>query len=208
MSTEPDCPIPRATPEELQRGVVAALKVFHDAGVHPHAAAEGRFRREAWDIRGFRKRDITDSYLAAAAVWDRADTAALEAACAGWKEERKPQSADLEIIVHPEAQLADRPTAVDALRQIAETNPRKWSRDEDRRVSIFAGIIVGQIENPFRVRDLVDPVTIAFHSVTSAQHRRQSLKAPRQHLRDVIETLIEATEQRHWRNAAWTGSNA
>ncbi|WP_442579116.1 hypothetical protein ACSBOB_26915 [Mesorhizobium sp. ASY16-5R] len=189
--------IPRATPEELQRGVAAAMQVFRDARVKPAAAAEGRFRREAWDIGGFRNRDITNAHLAAAAVWDRADTAALEAACAGWDEDCKPQSADLEIIVDPEAQLADRPTAVNALRKIAETDPRKWSTDEDRRLSIYAGIIAGQIENPFRVRDLIDPVTIAFHSVTSAQHRRQSLEAPREHLHDVIETLIEASELRH-----------
>jgi hypothetical protein len=189
--------IPRATPEELQRGIQAAMQVFRDAGVQPAAAAEGRFRREAWDIGGFRNRDITNAHLVAAAIWDQADTAALDAACADWDEDRKPQSADLEIVFDPEAQLADRPTAVDALRQIAKTDPRKWSKDEDRRVGIYAGIIAGQIENPFRVRDLVDPVTIAFHSATSAQYRRQSLDAPRQHLRNMVEILIEASEARH-----------
>ncbi|WP_353646228.1 hypothetical protein [Mesorhizobium sp. WSM2239] len=45
--------IPKATPDELQRGLDAAIAVFRRAGVDPQDAADGVSIREGWDIAGF-----------------------------------------------------------------------------------------------------------------------------------------------------------
>ena len=187
--------VPRATPEELQRVVEAAMTVFRTANVHPMTAATGLFRLEAIDTGA--DVEISDDEAAAAMIWGEADAAALETACAGWEGRRKPQSANMEIIVYPHAQLADRQKAMVELRKTAKIHPGKWSKDEDRRVGIYARIIADQVEDPFAARNLVDPVTIAFHRLTSTRYQRHPLEAPRQHLCDVVEGLIDATEPRN-----------
>ena len=45
--------IPKATDEELRRGLMAAEAVFAKAQVRPEAAARGWAQGESWDISGF-----------------------------------------------------------------------------------------------------------------------------------------------------------
>ncbi|MDQ6436623.1 hypothetical protein RB623_21450 [Mesorhizobium sp. LHD-90] len=71
--------IPTATPDELRRGVEAAMAVFRQARIEPLVAAKGRFAREAWDMSGFDDEVITADQYEAASVWDKAETAAVEA---------------------------------------------------------------------------------------------------------------------------------
>ena len=186
--------IPGATSEELQRGVAAALKVFSDAGVHPFMAADGRFRREAWDIGGFQNSDITDEQLAAAKVWDKADAGALEAACFGWDEARKPQSADLEIVHDPESQLADRPTAIQRLRKIARS--KKWTKKDEDRVATYAWIIAADMEG-LTARPFVDPITIGANSVGMARYKGEDATVSLQTFAAAVEVLIQASEPQH-----------
>jgi hypothetical protein len=186
--------IPGATKEELQRGVAAALKVFRDTGVHPMTAAEGRFRREAWDIGGFQDENVTDQQLAAARIWDQADAAALEAACVGWNEARKPQSADLEIVHDPESQLGDRPTAIQRLRKIARA--KKWTKKDEDRISTYAWIIAGDMEEG-TARPFVDPITIGASRVGMDRYKGEDATASLQTFAAAVEALIEASEPRH-----------
>ena len=74
-------------------------------------------------IRGF-KGDISEGAFEAALVWGQAERAAEEAACVGWSQERLPARANLQIIFDPEAQFADRDTALAMLRKIAEKGER------------------------------------------------------------------------------------
>ena len=93
--------IPKATNEELRRGLAAAEAVFAKAKVPPEMAARGWAQREAWDISGFQD-TIDPASMAAAAVWDDADLAALDAACADWDPNRKrPNRANLALITDP-----------------------------------------------------------------------------------------------------------
>ena len=108
--------IPTATKEEVERGLAAACAVFVKAGVHPETAASGAFELEGWDVRGF-EGDIPDGAFEAALVWGQAERAAEEAACAGWSEERLPAEVNLAIVFDPEAQFADRDTALAMLRK-------------------------------------------------------------------------------------------
>jgi hypothetical protein len=86
-----------ATPDEIERGIVAAKAIFHRARVTPEAAADGRFAVEGWDDRGF-EGAISAEDLDLHALWDEADQAALQACCAGWETRRKPASSNLELV--------------------------------------------------------------------------------------------------------------
>ncbi|WP_442580690.1 hypothetical protein ACSBOB_01430 [Mesorhizobium sp. ASY16-5R] len=185
--------IPRATAAELQRGISAAMRVFKDAGVDPHMAADGRIRREAWDTGGLNSTDITDEQLSAATAWENADLAALEAACAGWDADCKPQTANLEILHDPEAQLADRPTAIQRLRKIAGS--KKWTKKDEDRIATYAWIIAGDLEG-LTARPLVDPITIGANRVEMAPYKGEDATAFLQTFSATVEALIEATELR------------
>jgi hypothetical protein len=83
-----------ATGDQLAWGIAAASVVFAFAGVTPNAAAAANFNRSGWDDDGFPEEgQLSDEELRAAAVWDRAEQAAIEACCAGWPE--MPQGAYL-----------------------------------------------------------------------------------------------------------------
>jgi hypothetical protein len=89
-----------ARPGEIIRGLLAAQLVFDKAGVTPDAAATARFVVEGWDIEGFPE-PAPDAELAIFHVWDEADQAAVMACCAGWRQEKIPSSADLELVTEP-----------------------------------------------------------------------------------------------------------
>jgi hypothetical protein len=89
-----------ARPEEIIRGLLAAQLVFDQAGVTPDAAATARFVVEGWDIEGFPE-PAPDAELEICHVWDEADQAAVTACCAGWRQEKIPCSADLELVTEP-----------------------------------------------------------------------------------------------------------
>jgi hypothetical protein len=89
-----------ARPEEIIRGLLAAQLVFDKAGVTPDEAATARFVVEGWDIEGFPE-PAPAAELAICHVWDEADQAAVTACCAGWRQEKIPSSADLELVTEP-----------------------------------------------------------------------------------------------------------
>jgi hypothetical protein len=89
-----------ARPEEIIRGLLAAQRVFDRAGVSPDEAATARFVVEGWDIEGFPE-PAPDAELAISHVWDEADQAAVTACCAGWRQDKIPGSADLELVTEP-----------------------------------------------------------------------------------------------------------
>jgi hypothetical protein len=93
-----------ATKDEITKGLAAAKAVFDQAGVTPLDAAEGRFAVEGWDIGGF-VGEISDRDLDMHSVWLEAETAALEACCAGWDEARRPKSPRMEILEHADPEL-------------------------------------------------------------------------------------------------------
>ena len=80
-----------ATEGELRRGLEAAAAVFRVSGVTPYAGAAAAFKREGEDI-AFTYSDhenpppetMTEREASAAAVWDEAQRAAVNACCAGW----------------------------------------------------------------------------------------------------------------------------
>jgi hypothetical protein len=155
--------IPTATKEEVERGLAAACAVFIKAGVRPDTAASGAFELEGWDIRGF-EGDIPEGAFDAALVWGQARRAAEEAACVGWSQERLPPEINLEIVVDPEAQFADRDTALATLRAIAE----KGERNE--RGGTLAWIVVNHLADRQKARELVDSLTIAFSTLAMSSY--------------------------------------
>jgi hypothetical protein len=178
--------VPTATAAEVDRGLAAAVAVFRQARIHPIDAAAGAFAREGWDMGGF-VGDIEDKELKAARVWDDANAAAREAACAGWPASRSVPDIGLEIVVDAEAQLADRATALAMLHKMVETGSRR------RREGILAGIVVEDLADQEKARRLVDAVTIAFSSLEMAgYYPEEPVEPKRQAVIDAIDALEAA----------------
>lgn len=91
--------VPNATPEELTRGLAAALAVFGKAGITPWKAAAGIRQLEAWDASGLiEELEPSDEDCWVASVWDRAEEAACDAVCMNWDARRhRPVSARMEL---------------------------------------------------------------------------------------------------------------
>ena len=143
--------VPRATPDELNRGLEAAVAVFRTAKVHPVEAAGGAAARKAWDISGFQD-DIDGEDLKAAGVWDEAESAALDAVCAGWDKSReRPGSANLSIVTDPETQLVDRSTALEMLRSRVKAENGK-GEFLDTKVADLGWVIAENLEDQFLAR--------------------------------------------------------
>lgn len=182
--------VPGASPEELRRGLDAAAGVFAAAGIDPIRAAEGAFAREGWDAGGFQE-DISTEDMEAAAVWDKADLAAVEAVCAKWGPDRKrPDSAYLEIVDDP-FQLLDRDTALRLLRERVKAHD---GSDFDSRAFILAQVIGEGIADPFFQRDLVGDVTSAYTALATAGLSNEPIEPKRQAVLDAISALEKATE--------------
>ncbi|MCV3243472.1 hypothetical protein [Mesorhizobium sp. ZC-5] len=96
--------VPGASAAEIARGLAAARAVFDKAGISAERAAEARFAVEGWDDAGFPDDETypDDEDFEFLHVWDEADEAAAAACCRDWPEEKRSQSADLEL-VDPEA---------------------------------------------------------------------------------------------------------
>ena len=189
--------VPRATPDELNRGLEAAVAVFRKAKVHPVEAAGGRAAREAWDISGFQD-EIDREDLKAAEVWDEAEGAALDAVCADWDENRKrPDSANLSIVTDPKTQLVDRRTALEMLRSHvkAESGKREFL---DTKVADLGWVIAEDLEDQFLARELLGRLTTSFWALAMAGfHPDQPIEPKRQAVFDAIDALEKATETAH-----------
>lgn len=188
--------IPKATPDELQRGLDAAIAVFRRAGVDPQDAADGVSIREGWDIAGFSEQfDISDQEMEAAAIWDAADTAAVDAACAGWDEEGRqhPESAHLQLITSPATQLVDRDTALVMLR--SRVRDAAVQREFlDSAVADLAWVVAADFEDQWRARELVNAVTIAFTALElSGFSPGEPIEPKRQAVLTAIDALGQAT---------------
>ena len=155
--------IATATKEEVERGLAAASAVFAQAGIDPETAAAGRFELEGFDTRGF-KGKLSPKACDAALVWMEAESAAAEAACANWSEERLPADVSLELVFDPEAQFADREKALTMLRKIAATGKRN---DRD---GTLAWIVVEHVADRWKAKELVDNLTIAFSTLSMASY--------------------------------------
>lgn len=177
--------VPTATPKEVERGLQAALAIFERAGIDPHDAASGHFERESWDAGGFQGR-IADSDLISAQVWDAAEEAARNAACADWPADRIKE-VGLQIVTDPEAQLADRDTALKMLRRMVDYGVRQ-SRD-----GILAQIVVEQLADREKARRLVNDTTTAFYRLeTAGWSRMEPVEPKRQAVIDAINALEAA----------------
>ncbi len=93
-----------ASATEIDRGLRAARAVFDQAGVTPYRAAMARFNVEAEDEGFFAAASSADYALFH--LWDAADVAALDACCTGWDSDRKPDTANLELVYDDELALA------------------------------------------------------------------------------------------------------
>ncbi|MCT2580963.1 hypothetical protein P3C33_27910 [Mesorhizobium sp. P16.1] len=186
--------IPKATPDELQRGLDAAIAVFRRADVDPQDAADGVSIREGWDIAGFSEQfDISDQEMEAAAIWDAADTAAVDAACAGWDEtgRQRPESAHLQLITSPATQLVDRDTALAMLRSRVRdaADQREFL---DSAVADLAWVVAADFEDRWRARELVNALTVAF---TALELSGFSPGEPTEPKRQGVLTAIDALER-------------
>jgi hypothetical protein len=76
--------VPGASPEEIRARETAARDVFERAGIDPRLAAWGAHERERWDTMGFRIPGPPGVLMDAAAVWDNAMSAALDANGPHW----------------------------------------------------------------------------------------------------------------------------
>lgn len=118
--------------------------------------------------------------MEAAALWDAADTAALEAACANWPEGRaRPDSARLQLVTDPETQLVDRNTALAMLRSRIEHGAaqHEW---HDSAVTHLAWIAAADIEDTSRAQERVDAVTLAFTALELAGFSPEEPIEPKQ----------------------------
>lgn len=78
--------IPGASPEEIRARETAARDVFERADIDPRLAAWGAHERERWDAAGFRVPGPPEALMAAADVWDKAMSAALDANGPHWRD--------------------------------------------------------------------------------------------------------------------------
>jgi hypothetical protein len=87
-----------ATIEEIARGLAAAQAVFNKAGITAERAADARFVVEGWDDAGFPDDSYPDDEdFEFLHVWDDADRAAAAACCSEWPEDKRPETAGLEL---------------------------------------------------------------------------------------------------------------
>jgi hypothetical protein len=88
-----------ASPEEKQRGIEAAEKVFAAAGISAEQAADGMFALEGWDDASFPgDGEPTEDENNAATVWMDANNAAIDACCADWPADDVPPYLILELV--------------------------------------------------------------------------------------------------------------
>ena len=88
-----------ALPEDIQRGIEAAEKVFASAGISAEQAAGGMFALEGWDDASFPEDgEPTEDDDNAAAVWMDANKAAIRACCAHWTADEVPPHLLLELV--------------------------------------------------------------------------------------------------------------
>jgi hypothetical protein len=129
---------------------------------------------------------------AAADVWYEANKAALQACCEGWPEEKRLRALGLELLVNPDAQLADRDTALAKLRALteAENGGGEFMNSE---IGMLADALAVDLDNP---RDLIAALTIAFTTLElSGFHPDEPIEPKRQAVYDAINALEAATEK-------------
>jgi hypothetical protein len=190
--------IPTATPEELDRGVDAALSVFVQSGVLPFEAAEAVFKLEGWDASGFDPAmELTDEEDKIVSTWLQAEQSAIAAACAEWGPERqRPTNAKMELIADPETQLVDRAAALSMMRAYVKATDGA-SEQLDAKVPQLAQVIAGDIEDPLKARDLVADVTVAYTTLQMASfYPDEPAEAMRQRVLDAIDALERETAPR------------
>ncbi|TPL21008.1 hypothetical protein FJ945_19905 [Mesorhizobium sp. B2-4-9] len=185
--------VPGASPEEISRGIAAAEAALERAGFTAEEAAQGAFALEGWDINGFPEDGLDRRAGAGAQAWGQAHTAALEACCAGWPEERKPLNVDLELLIDPETQLVDRITALAMLRADLERGGKDTLSGRD---SILAWRIAAEVKDRFKMRDLIGDLTVAFTTLSLSHfHPDEPVEPKRQAVCDAINALEAATEK-------------
>ncbi|TPM33749.1 hypothetical protein FJ955_03145 [Mesorhizobium sp. B2-2-2] len=185
--------VPGASPEEIARGIKAAERVLARAGFTAEQAAEGAFIVEGWDINGVPEGGVDDWASSASYAWGQASNAALEACCAGWPEDRKPITVSLELLTDPDAQLADRSTALAMLRENIERDGKDMLSGRD---AILAWRVAVDVEDKLKVRDIIGNVTVAFTRLAlSHRHPEEPIEPKRQAVRDAINALEAATEK-------------
>lgn len=186
--------IPKATPDELQRGLEEAMAVFRNAGINPQDAATGIYARACYDDQYPTGPEVSDAEWAAADAWDDADAAALEAACAGWREAGRhvPETARLELVTDPATQLVDRAAALAMLR--AKIEGSRHNEHHDSTVVSLAWIVAEDLEDQWHARKLVDDVTIAFSRLSLAGfYPDEPIEPKRQAAFAAIAALEKAT---------------
>ena len=75
--------VPGAAPEALERGVAAAQEVLNAARVSAAEAALRHWARAEWQRSGSQTAKPPDGIIEAAAAFALAETAAMDACCAG-----------------------------------------------------------------------------------------------------------------------------
>ncbi|AZO55691.1 MULTISPECIES: hypothetical protein [unclassified Mesorhizobium] len=108
-------------------------------------------------------------------------------------EERKPVDVDLELLVDPETQLVDRVTALATLREDLEQDGKDTHRGRD---PILAWRVAADVEDRFRMRDLIGVLTVAFITLSLSHFRPdEPIEPKRQAVRNAIDALEAATEK-------------
>ncbi|MGI6854380.1 hypothetical protein [Mesorhizobium sp. 1B3] len=183
--------IPTATPAELERGVEAALSVFVQSGIHPCQAAEAVYKLEGWDVSGFDPAlELTEAEDEMVSAWLQAGQSAIAAACSEWEPERqRPLNANMELIIDPETQLAERDAALSTIRAYIKATDGAGEELDDK-VPQLAQIIASDIEDRFKARDLVADLTIAYTTLQMASYYPdQPAEAMRQRVLDAVNAL-------------------
>ena len=136
--------------------------------------------------------------MAAADVWDDADVAAVDAACADWDPDRKrPNRANLALITDPETQLVDRRTALEMLHSRANAENETGKR-LDGKVADLGWTVAENLEDQFAARELVDGLTRAYSALAVASyHPDQRIDPKRLAVFEAIDALEKATETAH-----------
>lgn len=185
--------VPGASPEEISRGIAAAQQALERAGFTAEQAADAAFAVEGWDMNGAPEDGLDDWDCGAADAWGQANRAALEACCAGWPDDRKPTAVSLELLINPETQLADRPTALAMLRERVEDDKQGGFDGSD---GILAWRVAADLENKPEMRDLVTGITVAFTALKLAHFYPDEPIEPKRHaVHDAINALEAATEK-------------
>ncbi|CDX60005.1 hypothetical protein MPL1032_30007 [Mesorhizobium plurifarium] len=183
----------RATPEEKQRGVDAAMAVLDRAGMTAEDAASGAFAVEGWDDMGFPPdREPSEAEYKAADVWYEASNAALDACCAGWPEDRRLRVQELQLLHDPESLLADHATALARLRAIIQAEDGKNEHLYDRVFLAMAA--TADMADGSLARDLVIAVTVAHTPLWLAGFTPdEPIEPKRKAVLDAIDALEKAS---------------